>query len=81
MLSILESTKGTLGKVTLLRHHSYACDVAEQPFMTAIITLRDHPMGNDYVAQVMHKNNADRYRHEMGFNDGSARSRSNSPNP
>jgi hypothetical protein len=28
-------------------------------------------MGNDYVAQVMHKNNADRYRHEMGFNDGS----------
>ena len=27
---------------------------AEQPFMTAIITLRDHPMGTEYVAHVMH---------------------------
>lgn len=53
---------------------------AEQPFMTAIITLRDHPMGTDYVAHVMHKNNADRNGHdEMGFYDGGARSRSNSP--
>jgi uncharacterized protein YndB with AHSA1/START domain len=44
---------------------------AEQPFMTAIITLRDHPMGTDYVAHVMHKNNADRNLHEeMGFYDG-----------
>lgn len=44
---------------------------AEQPFMTAIITLRDHPMGTDYVAHVMHKNNADRNMHEkMGFYDG-----------
>jgi uncharacterized protein YndB with AHSA1/START domain len=44
---------------------------AEQPFMTAIITLRDHPMGTDYVAQVMHKNNADRNLHEeLGFYDG-----------
>jgi uncharacterized protein YndB with AHSA1/START domain len=44
---------------------------AEQPFMTAIITLRDHPMGTDYVAHVMHKNNADRSKHEeMGFYDG-----------
>ncbi len=32
---------------------------AEQPFMTAIITLRDHPMGTDYVAYVTHKNDAD----------------------
>lgn len=44
---------------------------AEQPFMTAIITLRDHPMGTDYVAHVMHKNNADRNKHEeLGFYDG-----------
>jgi uncharacterized protein YndB with AHSA1/START domain len=44
---------------------------AEQPFMTAIITLRDHPAGTDYVAHVMHKNNADRNMHEqMGFYDG-----------
>jgi len=39
--------------------------------MTAIITLRDHPMGTDYLAQVMHKNNADRNMHEeMGIYDG-----------
>jgi uncharacterized protein YndB with AHSA1/START domain len=44
---------------------------AEQPFMTAIIGLQDHPMGTDYVAHVMHKNNADRNMHEeMGFYDG-----------
>jgi uncharacterized protein YndB with AHSA1/START domain len=44
---------------------------AEQPFMTAIITLRDHPLGTDYVAHVMHKNNADRNLHEeLGFYDG-----------
>jgi len=44
---------------------------AEQPFMTAVITLQDHPMGTDYVAHVMHKNNADRNMHEeMGFYDG-----------
>ena len=44
---------------------------AEQPFMTAIITLRDHAMGTEYVAQAMHRNSADRDRHEeMGFYDG-----------
>ncbi len=44
---------------------------AEHPFMTAIITLRDHPTGTEYLAHVMHKNNADRIRHEeMGFYDG-----------
>jgi uncharacterized protein YndB with AHSA1/START domain len=44
---------------------------AEQPFMTAVITLKDHPMGTDYVANVMHKSNADRNQHEeMGFFDG-----------
>ena len=44
---------------------------AEHPFMTAMITLQDHPMGTDYVAHVMHRNNADRNMHEeMGFYDG-----------
>jgi uncharacterized protein YndB with AHSA1/START domain len=44
---------------------------AEQAFMTAIITLADHPDGTDYAAHVMHKNNADRNMHaEMGFYDG-----------
>jgi uncharacterized protein YndB with AHSA1/START domain len=44
---------------------------AAQPFMTAIITLADHAEGTDYVAQVMHKDNADRNMHEeMGFHDG-----------
>jgi uncharacterized protein YndB with AHSA1/START domain len=44
---------------------------AAQPFMTAIITLKDHPEGTDYVAHAMHKNNADRNMHEeLGFFDG-----------
>ncbi|WP_044241455.1 SRPBCC family protein [Chondromyces apiculatus] len=44
---------------------------AEQPFMTAIITLKDHPTGTEYAAHVMHKSNADRKMHEeMGFFDG-----------
>lgn len=44
---------------------------AEQPFMTAIITLQDHPLGTDYTAFVMHKNVADRDMHaQMGFYDG-----------
>lgn len=44
---------------------------AEQAFMTAIITLADHPEGTDYHAHVMHKSNADRNMHEeAGFFDG-----------
>lgn len=44
---------------------------AENPFMTATITLRDHPEGTEYIAHVMHKNYADRSLHEtMGFFDG-----------
>jgi uncharacterized protein YndB with AHSA1/START domain len=44
---------------------------AEQPFMTAIITLKDHPEGTDYVAHCMHKNIAERQLHEeLGFFDG-----------
>lgn len=44
---------------------------AEHGFMTAIITLQDHPLGTEYAAQVMHKNQTDRQMHEeMGFYDG-----------
>lgn len=44
---------------------------AAHPFMTAIITLRDHPQGIEYAAYVMHKDRADRDMHaEMGFHDG-----------
>ena len=44
---------------------------AKHPFMTAIITLQEHPQGTEYVAHVMHKNEADRTMHEqMGFADG-----------
>lgn len=44
---------------------------AEQPFMTAIVTLGDHPQGTDYAALVMHKSGADRAMHvELGFYDG-----------
>ena len=43
----------------------------EHSFMTAIITLREHPQGTEYVAHVMHKSDADRTMHEkMGFADG-----------
>jgi uncharacterized protein YndB with AHSA1/START domain len=44
---------------------------AENPFITAIITLKDHPDGTTYAAHVMHKNGAERTMHdEMGFADG-----------
>lgn len=44
---------------------------AEDPFMTAVITMADHPLGTEYVANVLHRNNADRNRHEeLGFHDG-----------
>jgi uncharacterized protein YndB with AHSA1/START domain len=44
---------------------------AEQPFMTGMITLADHPEGTDYTAYAMHKNDADRNMHaELGFYDG-----------
>jgi uncharacterized protein YndB with AHSA1/START domain len=44
---------------------------SEAPFMTAVITLRDHPEGTEYHAHVMHKSQADRDNHEqMGFYDG-----------
>ena len=44
---------------------------SEQPFMTGIFTLRDHPRGTEYTGVALHKNNADRNSHEtMGFYDG-----------
>jgi uncharacterized protein YndB with AHSA1/START domain len=44
---------------------------AERGFMTAVITFSDHPGGTEYVAYAMHKNRADRDKHEeMGFHDG-----------
>ena len=44
---------------------------AEQPFMTAIITLDEHEQGTAYRALVMHRNGADRDMHkDMGFYDG-----------
>jgi uncharacterized protein YndB with AHSA1/START domain len=44
---------------------------ASQPFMTAIITLKDHADGTEYLAHVRHKDPADRNMHaEMGFYDG-----------
>ena len=44
---------------------------AEQPFMTGVISFRDHPEGTEYHAYAMHKNDADKKNHaEMGFYDG-----------
>ncbi|MCU1478275.1 MAG: hypothetical protein JWQ64_2968 [Subtercola sp.] len=44
---------------------------AEEPFMTAIISLSDHPEGTLYEATAMHRNIADRDTHdELGFYDG-----------
>jgi uncharacterized protein YndB with AHSA1/START domain len=44
---------------------------AEQPFMTAVVTLADHAEGTDYRAHVMHKSPSDRDMHEqLGFYDG-----------
>ncbi|MGH6643008.1 MAG: SRPBCC family protein [Bradyrhizobium sp.] len=44
---------------------------AEQGFMTAVITFSDHAEGTEYVSYAMHRNRADRDKHEeMGFHDG-----------
>ncbi|WP_240232314.1 SRPBCC family protein [Devosia lacusdianchii] len=44
---------------------------AEQPFMTAIITLDDHDLGTAYRALVMHRNPDDQKMHrDLGFYDG-----------
>ncbi len=44
---------------------------ASNGFVTAVITLRDHPEGTDYSAIAMHKDRADRDKHvELGFHEG-----------
>jgi len=44
---------------------------ADLSFLTAVITFKDHPQGTDYTAYAMHRNQADRKRHEeLGFHDG-----------
>lgn len=44
---------------------------AEQPFITAVITLDDHDQGTAYRALVMHRSPQDRGMHvEAGFYDG-----------
>ena len=44
---------------------------AQAPFVTAVITMRDHPGGTEYTATAMHRDIADRDRHErLGFHDG-----------
>ncbi len=41
------------------------------PFMSAIITMTDRDGGTEYTALVLHKDEADRVRHEeMGFHQG-----------
>ena len=44
---------------------------AVEPFITAMITLDDHPQGTLYTAHVMHKSAEVRQQHaELGFYDG-----------
>jgi uncharacterized protein YndB with AHSA1/START domain len=44
---------------------------AEASFVTAVITMKDHRDGTEYTATAMHRNIADRDRHEqLGFHDG-----------
>lgn len=44
---------------------------AAQGFMTAVISFREHPEGTAYESYAMHKDKADRDKHEeMGFQDG-----------
>lgn len=44
---------------------------ATDPFITAVITLADHPNGTLYTAHVMHKSAEVRQHHaDLGFEDG-----------
>lgn len=44
---------------------------SEASFVTAVITMKDHPEGTEYTATAMHRNLADRNEHErLGFHDG-----------
>ena len=43
----------------------------KEPFMTAVITMKDHAEGTDYTAYAMHKDPETRALHEkLGFHDG-----------
>jgi uncharacterized protein YndB with AHSA1/START domain len=44
---------------------------ADSSFVTAVITMRDHPEGTEYTAAALHRNRADRDRHDkLGFEEG-----------
>jgi uncharacterized protein YndB with AHSA1/START domain len=44
---------------------------AKSSFVTAVITMKDHPDGTEYTATAMHRDAGDRDRHEeLGFHDG-----------
>ncbi|KQV06954.1 SRPBCC family protein [Leifsonia sp. Root112D2] len=44
---------------------------SEASFVSAVITMKEHPDGTEYTATAMHRNVADRDRHEqLGFHDG-----------
>lgn len=44
---------------------------ATDPFMTAIITMQDHPQGTLYAATALHRTDTDRALHEeLGFHNG-----------
>ena len=44
---------------------------SEESFVSAVITMKDHPDGTEYTATAMHRNITDRDRHEqLGFHDG-----------
>lgn len=44
---------------------------SENPFFTGSLDFEDHPDGTKYVARALHKNDADRKKHEdMGFEQG-----------
>lgn len=44
---------------------------SEASFVSAVITMQDHPDGTEYSATAMHRNITDRDRHErLGFHDG-----------
>jgi len=44
---------------------------SDAPFMTAVITMRDHAGGTEYFARAMHRSREDRDTHErLGFFDG-----------
>lgn len=44
---------------------------AEAAFVTAVMTMKDHPDGTEYTATALHRNIADRDQHEqLGFHEG-----------